>query len=114
VVLGNVGTGDDVDVLTRALDDEEPPVRGHAAWALGKIGSPAAVEPLRAALVRGRPLGGGGAAVRTGGARRLTAAEREVLGRAVEAAGRAPSAKALPASRCPTTIGETPIADSPP
>ncbi len=27
VVLGNVGTADDVDVLTRALDDPEPRVR---------------------------------------------------------------------------------------
>ena len=36
VVLGNVGTGDDVDVLTRALDDEEPLVREHAAWALAR------------------------------------------------------------------------------
>jgi epoxyqueuosine reductase len=36
VVLGNVGTRDDVDVLTRALDDEEPLVREHAAWALAR------------------------------------------------------------------------------
>jgi len=34
VVLGNVGTADDVDVLRRALDDDEPIVREHAAWAL--------------------------------------------------------------------------------
>jgi hypothetical protein len=31
VVLGNVGTVEDVDVLTRALDDPEPLVREHAA-----------------------------------------------------------------------------------
>jgi epoxyqueuosine reductase QueG len=45
VVLGNVGTADDVGVLTRALDDEEPlpsagsgqDVREHAAWALRLI-----------------------------------------------------------------------------
>jgi HEAT repeat protein len=37
VVLGNVGTADDVDVLTRALDDPEPLVREHAAWALFRI-----------------------------------------------------------------------------
>jgi epoxyqueuosine reductase len=37
VVLGNVGTADDVDTLTRALDDEEPLVREHAAWALGRL-----------------------------------------------------------------------------
>ena len=42
VVLGNVGTADDVDVLTRALDDPEPladraRVREHAAWALARL-----------------------------------------------------------------------------
>ena len=40
VVLGNVGTSEDVDVLTRALDDAEPLVREHAAWALRRIGAP--------------------------------------------------------------------------
>jgi epoxyqueuosine reductase len=34
VTLGNIGAGDDVDVLTRSLDDQEPLVREHAAWAL--------------------------------------------------------------------------------
>ncbi len=48
VVLGNVGTADDVDVLARALDDAEPLVREHAAWALGRLGSSAALAPLRA------------------------------------------------------------------
>jgi epoxyqueuosine reductase len=38
VVLGNVGTAEDVDVLTRALADPEPLVREHAAWALGLSG----------------------------------------------------------------------------
>jgi len=36
VVLGNVGTSEDVDVLTRALD-AEPLVREHAAWAVRRI-----------------------------------------------------------------------------
>ena len=36
-VLGNVRTADDVDVLTRAVDDAEPLVREHAAWALARI-----------------------------------------------------------------------------
>jgi epoxyqueuosine reductase len=31
VVLGHVGTRDDVEVLTRSLDDDEPLVREHAA-----------------------------------------------------------------------------------
>ena len=38
VVLGNIGTVDDVDVLERALDTEpDHIVREHAAWALGRI-----------------------------------------------------------------------------
>jgi epoxyqueuosine reductase len=37
VVLGNVGTADDVHVLARALDDAEPLVRKHAVWALGRL-----------------------------------------------------------------------------
>jgi epoxyqueuosine reductase len=37
VVLGNVGTHEDADVLTRALDDAEPLVREHAAWALAQL-----------------------------------------------------------------------------
>jgi epoxyqueuosine reductase len=36
VVLGNVGTMEDVDVLMRALDDPEPLVREHGACALGR------------------------------------------------------------------------------
>ena len=47
VVLGNVGSTRDLPALLAVLSDEEPLVRGHAAWALGKIGSPAAAEPLR-------------------------------------------------------------------
>jgi epoxyqueuosine reductase len=34
VVLGNLGTSEDVTVLERALGDAEPLVREHAAWAL--------------------------------------------------------------------------------
>jgi epoxyqueuosine reductase len=37
VVLGNVGTMEDADVLTRALVDEEPLVREHAEWALARL-----------------------------------------------------------------------------
>ena len=37
VVLGNVGTADEVDVLARALDDDEPLVREHAAWAIARL-----------------------------------------------------------------------------
>jgi epoxyqueuosine reductase len=38
VVLGNVGTAEDADVLAAALDDPEPLVREHVAWALARIG----------------------------------------------------------------------------
>lgn len=37
VALGNWGSRQAVPVLARALDDREPLVRGHAAWALGRI-----------------------------------------------------------------------------
>jgi len=36
VILGNVGTTDDVDVLTRAQQADEPLVHEHAAWALAR------------------------------------------------------------------------------
>ena len=37
VVLGNVGTTNDVEVPTHALEDEEPLVREHAAWTLERL-----------------------------------------------------------------------------
>jgi epoxyqueuosine reductase len=37
VVLGNVGTADDVAVLERALHGGEPVVREHATWALTRL-----------------------------------------------------------------------------
>jgi epoxyqueuosine reductase len=37
VVLGNVGTAEDVDALTRALDGPEPLEREHAACALRRL-----------------------------------------------------------------------------
>jgi epoxyqueuosine reductase len=46
VALGNVGDGTAVPALAEALAHAEPLVRGHAAWALGRIGGAAA----RAAL----------------------------------------------------------------
>jgi epoxyqueuosine reductase len=39
VALGNWGSPEAVPALVAALDDEEPLVRGHAAWALGRIAS---------------------------------------------------------------------------
>jgi epoxyqueuosine reductase len=37
VALGNVGTNDDLPALSTAMEDQEPLVREHAAWAVGKI-----------------------------------------------------------------------------
>jgi epoxyqueuosine reductase len=48
VVLGNVGSADDAPVLISALRDESPVVRGHAAWALGRLGTSLAESALRA------------------------------------------------------------------
>ena len=39
VVLGNVGTTEDLDVLSRAREDPEPLVREHAAWAHARLSS---------------------------------------------------------------------------
>lgn len=38
VALGNWGSPDAVPPLSAALNDDEPLIRGHAAWALGRIG----------------------------------------------------------------------------
>ena len=40
VVLGNIGSTDDVSVLTAALDDPDPLVQEHAAWALARLRAP--------------------------------------------------------------------------
>jgi epoxyqueuosine reductase len=37
VVLGNVGTAEDIPVLARALEDAEPFVREPAEWALERV-----------------------------------------------------------------------------
>lgn len=39
IALGNVGTAEDLPALAGALADESALVRGHAAWAVGRIGS---------------------------------------------------------------------------
>ena len=51
VALGNAGDERSVQALSRALGDSEPLVRGHAAWALGRIGGRRAAECLTAAAV---------------------------------------------------------------
>ena len=46
VALGNIGDPVAIPALTRALSDKEALIRGHAAWALGRIGG----DEARAAL----------------------------------------------------------------
>ncbi len=50
VALGNLKSVEAVSALVRALDDEDSLVRGHVAWALGQIGTPAAVAALKMRL----------------------------------------------------------------
>jgi epoxyqueuosine reductase len=47
VALGNLGDPRAVPALARAVDDEDPIIRGHAAWALGRIGGAGAQDVLR-------------------------------------------------------------------
>jgi epoxyqueuosine reductase len=49
VALGNLGAPEAARPLARALEHPEALVRGHAAWALGRLGS---FDPLRARLPR--------------------------------------------------------------
>jgi epoxyqueuosine reductase len=51
VALGNIGDPVAIPALIEALGDAEPLVRGHAAWALGRLGGPQAHAALAAALV---------------------------------------------------------------
>ncbi len=50
VALGNWGSSDAVPALSIALNDHEPLVRGHAAWALGRIRTRDATRFLSARL----------------------------------------------------------------
>jgi epoxyqueuosine reductase len=47
VALGNGGSPKAIPALAVALNDEEPLIRGHAAWALGRVGTEAARQALR-------------------------------------------------------------------
>jgi epoxyqueuosine reductase len=47
VALGNIKDHAAIPALIRALCDEEPLVRGHAAWALGQLGTQTAREALQ-------------------------------------------------------------------
>ena len=52
VALGNVADRASVPALSRALNDVDPLVRGHAAWALGRLGGVGARRALEDALRR--------------------------------------------------------------
>ena len=47
IALGNWGDPQAIPGLVGALNDHEPLIRGHAAWALGRIGGSAAIRSLR-------------------------------------------------------------------
>jgi epoxyqueuosine reductase len=49
VALGNSGDRRAVPPLVRALSDHEPLIRGHAAWALGRLGGEDAARALQTA-----------------------------------------------------------------
>src|SRR2546425_2681410 len=52
IALGNVADRQSVPALAGALVDDAPLIRGHAAWALGRLGGPAARQGLALALTR--------------------------------------------------------------
>jgi epoxyqueuosine reductase len=52
VALGNLRSAEAIPALSSALADHDPLVRGHAAWALGRIGTAEAREALVEALGR--------------------------------------------------------------
>ena len=54
VALGNQRTEAGVPALIAAMANEEPLIRGHAAWALGRIATPDAVGSLERSLVSER------------------------------------------------------------
>ena len=51
IALGNVGDEGDFNALTGALDDASPLVRGHAAWAIGRLGRRTGARGWERALV---------------------------------------------------------------
>jgi epoxyqueuosine reductase len=51
VALGNWASPTAIPALVHALRDAEPLIRGHAAWALGRIGSEKARQALERAFL---------------------------------------------------------------
>ncbi|MCH8868902.1 MAG: tRNA epoxyqueuosine(34) reductase QueG [Chloroflexi bacterium] len=52
VALGNIGDAAAIPALANALESDSPLVRGHAAWALGRIGGHEALASLQTASSR--------------------------------------------------------------
>ncbi|MFN0053267.1 MAG: tRNA epoxyqueuosine(34) reductase QueG [Planctomycetales bacterium] len=52
IVLGNAGDRQGIPALLRALEDEEPLIRGAAAWALGHLGGSEAQRGLSQRIAR--------------------------------------------------------------
>ena len=50
VALGNAGDSAAIPALAGALREGEPLVRGHAAWALGRLRRPGAIQALESAM----------------------------------------------------------------
>ncbi|NLW00403.1 MAG: 4Fe-4S binding protein [Clostridiales bacterium] len=50
IVAGNTGNPEYIPLLAKTLKHSYPPIRGHSAWALGKIGSEHSREALSEAL----------------------------------------------------------------
>ena len=50
IALGNLGDRGSVPALAGALGDRDPIIRGHAAWALGRLGGPSARRHLERAI----------------------------------------------------------------
>src|SRR5690606_33962138 len=50
VALGNRGSPDALPALAAGLSDEEALIRGHSAWALGRISGEGALQALRGRL----------------------------------------------------------------
>ena len=52
IAIGNWGSREALPALKKALLDDEPLIRGHAAWALGQIGGEEAKRTLKTQLTR--------------------------------------------------------------
>jgi len=50
IAMGNSGHADFVDDLLAVLDDDEPLIRGHAAWALGRLAGEGRAQAVTQAL----------------------------------------------------------------